>query len=114
MQENDDWKFLGFRYSSIVKSPESRNVWLDACRSLAIILVLLSHGRHFLTPVWDGAAIFRIGGFLGVELFFVLSGFLIGGIVARDFERSVDGSGWLHKFFLRRWLRTLPNSQLSG
>lgn len=91
---------------------ETRNSWLDICRSLAIIMVLLSHGRHFLTPVWDNAAAFRIGGFLGVELFFVLSGFLIGGIAERCFMQTPKDQTWVSKFLMRRWLRTLPNYYL--
>jgi len=112
MQTNEVWNRMRSHFIGHIASAESRNAWLDVCRSLAIILVLLSHGRHFLTPVWEWAAVFRIGGFLGVELFFVLSGFLIGGIVARDFERAVAGRGWLGRFFMRRWLRTLPNYYL--
>lgn len=88
------------------------NIWLDVCRGLAIIMVLLSHGRHFLTPVYPDLNVFRVGGFLGVELFFVLSGFLIGGIVERDFRRASDGQNWVGKFLMRRWLRTLPNYYL--
>ncbi|MCW5596653.1 MAG: acyltransferase [Rhodocyclaceae bacterium] len=90
----------------------AHNVWLDVCRGLAILLVLLSHGRYFLTPVYADANVLRIGGFLGVELFFVLSGFLIGGIVERHFRQSSDGRGWLSNFLCRRWLRTLPNYYL--
>jgi len=86
----------------------ARDEWLDFCRSLAILLVLLSHGRHFLTPAWEFAAFFRIGGFLGVELFFVLSGFLVGRILMQDFLRDDDGQHWLRNFLARRWLRTLP------
>lgn len=85
-----------------------RNPWLDVCRSLAIVMVLLSHGRHFLIPAWGDAAAFRIGGFLGVELFFVLSGFLIGGIAEQRFSRTAAGQAWVGRFLLRRWLRTLP------
>lgn len=90
----------------------SHNNWFDICRSLAIFMVLLSHGRHFLTPVWGDASAFRIGGFLGVELFFVLSGFLIGGISNRSFSQAAAGQAWVGKFLLRRWLRTLPNYYL--
>ncbi|MBU3736918.1 MAG: acyltransferase [Methylobacterium sp.] len=86
-----------------------RNFWLDACRAAAISMVLISHGRHFLTPVWSGAEAFRIGGFLGVELFFVLSGFLVGSIVWRHFGDASSGAPWLKTFLARRWLRTLPN-----
>lgn len=86
-----------------------RNFWLDACRAAAISMVLISHGRHFLTPVWSGAEAFRLGGFLGVELFFVLSGFLVGRIVWRYFGDARSGTSWLKTFLARRWLRTLPN-----
>jgi peptidoglycan/LPS O-acetylase OafA/YrhL len=48
-------------------------------------------------------------GHLGVELFFVLSGFLIGGILARQ-AQAIDFS--VGRFWVRRWLRTLPNYYL--
>lgn len=79
---------------------------------MAIAMVLLSHGRHFLTPAWEGASIFRTGGFLGVELFFVLSGFLVGTIAWRSFKVAPAGSPWVMGFLMRRWLRTLPNYYL--
>lgn len=88
---------------------DSRVWWLDACRSLAIGMVMLSHGRHFLTPVWDQASLLRLGGFLGVELFFVLSGYLIGGILYNSFTTAQDGNAWVRTFLVRRWLRTLPS-----
>ena len=68
------------------------NNWLDICRGLAIMLVLLSHGRTFLIPIDSSFQFFKFGGFLGVELFFVLSGFLIGSILIDKFESSSDFS----------------------
>lgn len=47
------------------------------------------------------------GGFYGVELFFVLSGFLIGGILLRQGEELRSPAG-LGRFYVRRWFRTLP------
>jgi peptidoglycan/LPS O-acetylase OafA/YrhL len=47
-------------------------------------------------------------GVLGVELFFVLSGFLIGGILIADFDKAPTLSALRH-FWVRRWFRTLPN-----
>jgi peptidoglycan/LPS O-acetylase OafA/YrhL len=99
-------------WPEVTSASGKRNQWLDTCRSLAIILVLFSHGRHFLTPAWSDAAAFRIGGFLGVELFFVLSGFLIGRIAERSFRLASADQGWIGTFLLRRWLRTLPNYYL--
>jgi len=75
-------------------------------------MVLASHGRHFLTPAWKTAEIFRLGGFLGVELFFVLSGLLIGDIIWSAFKRSRTGYQWATRFMARRWLRTLPTYYL--
>lgn len=87
-----------------------RNEWLDLCRALAILLVLLSHGRVFLRHLMPWAEYFRFGGFLGVELFFALSGFLIGGILIRLSREG--GTHWLRGFYARRWFRTLPNYYL--
>lgn len=90
-----------------------RHAWLDLCRALAILLVLLSHGRFFLNPVFPAADAFRFGGFLGVELFFVLSGFLIGGIlIGKASDRAREDRPWLQAFYARRWFRTLPNYYL--
>jgi peptidoglycan/LPS O-acetylase OafA/YrhL len=77
---------------------------LDLMRSLAIILVLLSHGKYLLNSDFSGV---NYLGFLGVEIFFVLSGFLIGGILIRQYEKKFD----LHeikKFWKKRWFRTIP------
>ncbi len=87
-----------------------RNDWLDLCRALAIMLVLLSHGRVFLRSALPWTEYFRFGGFFGVELFFVLSGFLIGGILIR--LAGQGGAHWLRGFYARRWFRTLPNYYL--
>ncbi len=49
-------------------------------------------------------------GVFGVELFFVLSGFLIGGIIIKTFEteeKFAFSDVW--HFWVRRWFRTLPN-----
>lgn len=69
---------------------------LDGIRAIAFILVLFCH----TTP-----AIFH-GGNFGVDLFFVLSGFLITSILLQ--EQKNNGSINLGKFYLRRALRLLP------
>ncbi|CAN7722561.1 acyltransferase [Paenibacillus sp. LjRoot153] len=81
-----------------------RNLGLDIARSLALLMVLVSHSRMFFTKFGD-VQFLSFNGLLGVELFFVLSGFLIGGIIIRDL---IEGNGSLVNFYSRRWLRTLP------
>ncbi len=77
-------------------------------RAGAIALVLFSH-----TAIWlrGSAVCIRagvIGAYLGVELFFVLSGFLIGGILLRALAPETPKITLL-SFWHRRWVRTLPN-----
>ena len=79
----------------------SRNFGLDIVRALAISLVLVSHFGH---------KNFDFLGFWGVEFFFVLSGFLIGGILYRSFiSHEVFDFKLIYNFWSRRWWRTLPN-----
>jgi peptidoglycan/LPS O-acetylase OafA/YrhL len=79
---------------------------LDGLRALAILLVLFSHA-HFPLDGWmPVAAVKGRGGFLGVQLFFVLSGFLITTLMLREIDRT--GRLSLRAFYLRRALRILP------
>src|SRR6267378_2339840 len=77
---------------------------LDVLRAVAIVLVLAAHypktGAGLLTRVLNF-------GWSGVDLFFVLSGYLIGGqlFAAQAAGRRVSFAG----FYARRCLRTLPN-----
>jgi len=81
---------------------------LDIIRSFAILSVLIGHiGQHSNPPSWfknlGGGAI------VGVELFFVLSGFLIGGILLKLVENNqFRNFKNLLAFWKRRWLRTVP------
>ncbi len=76
---------------------------LDGIRGLAIILVLICHADNFYpTMGWlDG---FFNAGWIGVQLFFVLSGYLITGILRRTQE---SGAYYSH-FYIRRAARILP------
>ncbi len=87
----------------------SRLFGLDLLRSAAISLVLLCHILLLMRFVWKCAGWSVMAGYFGVELFFVLSGFLIGGILIGDVEKRGADGGTLLNFWKRRWLRTLPN-----
>lgn len=69
---------------------KNRNFGLDVIRASAIILVLIAHIRYFFVHSYSDDNAFIVSGFLGVELFFVLSGFLIGQIVLKDFEYKIS------------------------
>jgi len=87
-------------------APHAKNPWLDCVRSLAIACVLLGHSALLLQE-WPQLHFLLLSGYMGVEIFFVLSGFLIGGILWR--MRFRFDAAALRTFWLRRWLRTLPN-----
>jgi peptidoglycan/LPS O-acetylase OafA/YrhL len=88
---------------------EGRSVGLDVVRSVAILMVLVSHyGSYFAG--WYGVSLplqVAAAGFFGVELFFVLSGFLIGRLLIDILDRGATARAWLI-FLVRRWMRTLP------
>lgn len=91
-----------------VHTKVSRIYGLDICRSFAILFVLIGHSFEH-SKIAPQLQTFGHLGILGVELFFALSGFLIGGIIMRLIEQGRYHS--LHNvlgFWMRRWLRTLP------
>lgn len=77
---------------------------LDHLRALAIILVLMYHYRAFKHPGWiDTVGKF---GWTGVDLFFVLSGFLISGQLFREVDKN--GNISFRTFFTKRFFRIIP------
>ena len=68
---------------------------IDGLRAVAVIAVILFHLNANWLP----------GGFLGVDIFFVISGYLIGGILYRELS---TGTFSLKRFYLRRMRRILP------
>jgi peptidoglycan/LPS O-acetylase OafA/YrhL len=87
----------------------SRLLALDILRVVAILLVL---GYHFqVPPNWLSVPtwilkIWETGGWIGVDLFFVLSGFLVSGLLFREYQKY--GQIILKRFFIRRGLKIYP------
>jgi peptidoglycan/LPS O-acetylase OafA/YrhL len=88
----------------------TRLVGLDLLRLLAIVLVL---GRHLwaVPDGWPAAArtaisLWQRGGWVGVDLFFVLSGFLVSGLLFAEFRRQGRISPL--RFFARRAWKIYP------
>jgi peptidoglycan/LPS O-acetylase OafA/YrhL len=81
---------------------------LDIMRAAAILLVLIGHSSgYFPDKLHIGPALSSVAP-QGVALFFVLSGYLIGGILIKQFDKVGFQITNLFTFWTRRWLRTLP------
>lgn len=105
---------LGGALSGAPKVASRRTFGLDLLRAGAIVVVLANHlllgmwNRHWPVAIEGGVAHFSTTAILSIEWLFVLSGFLIGAMMIRSFERP--GSFWsrARDFWLRRWFRTMP------
>ena len=77
------------------KAPGGRRLDIEGLRAFAVVVVILDHLVHWPT-----------GGFIGVDIFFVISGYLISGILIREVQAKgrVDFRG----FYVRRAKRILP------
>lgn len=87
---------------------------LDIMRAMAILFVLFGH-TVFLLPFSDSNRflIFQFFGFFGVEIFFVLSGYLVGKILLRNLNEGPVNFKTIRHFWIRRWFRTLPGYYLA-
>ncbi len=97
----------------IIEFDKNRVYGLDVMRCLAILSVVAGHSLDLL-PETSHKNIHYILQYIvpfpdGVSVFFVLSGFLIGGILIKVLEKERHSFKTLLGFWKRRWLRTLPN-----
>jgi peptidoglycan/LPS O-acetylase OafA/YrhL len=88
---------VGYFYGSRPVQYMKYSPALDGIRAIAIFVVFLFHIQPNLIP----------GGFIGVDVFFVLSGFLITSKIVQDIEHGTFSIG---KFYLRRISRLVPNA----
>ena len=87
---------------------------LDLMRAVAILMVVCSH-LLWIVPNAHGYIpdILSISGVMGVEIFFALSGFLIGRILYKMYTSENFSGNSVFYFWIRRWFRTLPNFYLA-
>jgi peptidoglycan/LPS O-acetylase OafA/YrhL len=108
--------YSSYGYGSVMirETDFSKRIFgLDVFRTAAIMFVLVAHSSIFLIPLPSSLKrIIPHFGFLGVELFFVLSGFLIGTIIIKIYNFEKFSFYTVRQFWIRRWFRTLPNYYL--
>jgi len=87
-----------------------RDIWLDVLRFVAIAMVLGSHMDECTSDVHPWLRTFadtwRCGGWTGVDLFFVLSGFLVSGLIFSEYSRL--GAVNTGRFLIRRGFKIYP------
>jgi peptidoglycan/LPS O-acetylase OafA/YrhL len=87
-------------------SKTSRIYGLDTLRASAIVLVLMYHYAVFVSHKPTFGILSEVG-WIGVDLFFMLSGYLIGNQIFAPISRGEPFQ--LKRFMFRRLMRTLPN-----
>ncbi|MBN4072032.1 acyltransferase, partial [bacterium AH-315-F18] len=104
-------RFNALRTTADSLSAVGKYPCLDGLRAIAILLVLVTHAaQHIpgLSWVWGGREwlFFLYNGWMGVDLFFVLSGFLIVDLLLREIEKTGTISFW--NFYIKRFFRIVP------
>lgn len=89
-----------------ITAPPGRIPSLDGLRAIAILLVVIGHGWYSLQQVPGWLWRYAGNGTLGVNIFFVLSGFLIYNLSTREVEKT--GQFNWKQFYIRRVLRIFP------
>ncbi|MCC2973882.1 acyltransferase [Massilia sp. IC2-476] len=79
--------------------------WIQALRGIAVVLVVLTHARYFFldTPSWELAEQWLRPGAMGVDLFFVISGFIMVYTTRHMAGTPADAVDFLVRRFARIW-----------
>ncbi len=87
----------------------SRNFGLDVIRGGGILMFVIYHAFQLFAPFYPKIWMFGTPAVLGIEFFFILSGFLIGSILLRYYlTEKPFAFKQVVRFLTRRWLRTMP------
>ena len=101
--------------TSLFNRPAFHNSAIDGVRAIAVLMVIIGHIFYFHNSEFlIGDEVFKnyatywhlLRADLGVDLFFVISGFLIGSILFKEFKKTNNIS--FTSFYLRRFLRLMP------
>ena len=98
----------------VIENHQNKRIFgLDLMRTIAITMVVAGHCL-WIYPQDDSLfhQLLQLFGFFGVEIFFVLSGFLIGKILYQLYLKEDFSLATVFYFLKRRWFRTLPNYYL--
>lgn len=99
--------FLGAALLDLSRRPRGNVPCLDILRSAAILLVFSAHVSGFFSESPSLSRLpFVYWGWTGVDLFFILSGYLIGGQLWKELSRT--GTVQVSRFILRRGFRIWP------
>ncbi|HJW30999.1 MAG TPA: acyltransferase, partial [Saprospiraceae bacterium] len=102
-------------FTKLTKRPDSNVPVVDGIRALAILWVIFFHAwiiqvldmPDYIIRIFDYPALNWVSkGDLGVDLFFVISGFLIGSIIFKEIQTT--GTFIFRRFYFRRYLRLTP------
>jgi peptidoglycan/LPS O-acetylase OafA/YrhL len=102
-------------WNHLIRRPTFQEPVIDGVRAIAILWVILLHMVFFQFDIFPAQALklftqpataWIFNGNQGVDLFFVISGFLMGSILFTEIKKS--GSIIFSRFYVRRFLRLIP------
>ena len=111
------WRTYRPAAASEERAPHERRFGLDVIRFLAVLCVVIAHAVPLMpAELSRDKNVFQwfvYLGSMGVDMFFSLSGYLIGRIILRLLD-NIDQYEVVKRFWMRRWLRTLPAAYMSA